>query len=382
MRSYTVTSVWGIPIRINVSLLVFLPVLAWIIGSGTQIDVYAGLVNTFAPNPVDITVLTAGSTPWVIGAAAAVGLFVSVGIHELGHAWAARRYGIGTESITLWLLGGIAALESMPREWDREFWIAIAGPITSVLTGVACYALLFVTPASAQVAAFVFGWLVVTNVILAVFNLLPAFPMDGGRILRALLARSRSYESATRSAARFGTAFALLFAVVGVLNLAPMLVLLSLFIYGAATSESRTVALQGLLTGLTLTDIATLDLDPVDADASVAAFTDRMVRDRRTVYPVADGGQIVGAVSLSAVRRAKSDDHETATVRSIMTSDLPRLPADTDAFEGFARLGEASSDVALVEVDGEVVGLLSVDDFARALQFQREADGLAPKAAF
>jgi Zn-dependent protease len=143
MRNYTIATVWGIPIKTNISLLVFLLIPAWIIGSGTQIETYVGIVNSFAPTPLDVSVLTAGNTPWVVGAGAAVGLFVSVALHELGHAWAARRYGIGTSSITLWLLSGIAALESMPREWDREFWIALAGPVTSVLTAVACYAVVF-----------------------------------------------------------------------------------------------------------------------------------------------------------------------------------------------------------------------------------------------
>ncbi|ELZ22252.1 peptidase M50 [Halosimplex carlsbadense 2-9-1] len=382
MRDFTVGSVWGIPIRINVSLVVFLPILAWIIGSGAQIDVYAGIVNTFSPTQFDVATLTAGSTPWVIGAGAAVGLFASVGVHELGHAWAARRYGIGTQSITLWLLGGIAALEEMPREWNREFWIAIAGPITSVLTGVACYALLLAVPGSAPVVGFVFGWLVVTNVLLAVFNLLPAFPMDGGRVLRALLARTRPYEAATATAARFGTGFAVLFAVVGVLSFAPMLLLLALFIYGAASSESRSVMLQGLLTGLTLRDVARLDAESIDADESVSAFTDRMIRDRRTVYPVVDAGETVGVVTLDAVRRTDRNAHDTTRVREIMVDDLPRVPIDTPAFDAFVELGTHSSGYALVEDGGEVVGLLSSEDFAHVLQFRRDGVEMGPREAF
>ncbi|WP_436911570.1 site-2 protease family protein [Halosimplex marinum] len=382
MRNFTVGSVWGIPIRINVSLLVFLPILAWIIGSGAQIETYAGLVNTFAPNQFDVATLTAGSTPWAIGAGAAVGLFVSVGVHELGHAWAARRYGIGTQSITLWLLGGIAALEEMPREWNREFWIAIAGPITSVLTGVACYAVLLAVPASAPVVGFVLGWLVVTNILLAVFNLLPAFPMDGGRILRALLARSRPYESATTAAARFGTGFAVLFGILGVLSFAPMLILLALFIYGAASTESRSVMLQGLLTGLTLRDVARLDGEAVDADESVAAFTDRMIRDRRTVYPVVDAGETVGVVTLDAVRRTDPDAHDTTRIREIATTDLPRIPVESDAFEAFVRLSEHASGYALVEADGEVVGLVTPEDFTHVLQFRRDGVEVGPREAF
>ncbi|WP_459190790.1 site-2 protease family protein [Halosimplex sp. J119] len=382
MRNYTIARIWGIPVKISTSLLVFLPILAWVIGSGTQIDTYAAIVDGFAPHAVDVDVLRDGSTPWVIGAAAAVGLFVSVGVHELGHAWAARRYGIGTESITLWLLGGLAALESMPREWNREFWIAIAGPITSVLTAIACYLVVLALPASTPVATFVFGWLVVTNVLLTVFNMLPAFPMDGGRVLRALLARTQPYEVATRSAARAGTAFAVLFAVVGVLYFAPMLILLSLFLYGAASSESRAVALQALLEGVTLGDVASFDAEPIDADDSVDAFTDRMIRDRRTAYPVTDAGSVIGVVTLDAMRRSDADTRDSVTVRSIMIDDLPTLAVEMDAFEALAELNQHPAGFALVERDGETVGAVSRDDFAYVLQFRRDGVGVAPKEAF
>ena len=99
MRSYTITSIWDIPIRINISLVVFLPVLAWLIGNGGQIELYAGLLETLTDVGFEVETLTAGTTPWVIGVAAAVGLFVSVTIHELGHSWVAIRYGLTIESM-------------------------------------------------------------------------------------------------------------------------------------------------------------------------------------------------------------------------------------------------------------------------------------------
>ncbi|MEF8869500.1 MAG: site-2 protease family protein, partial [Haloarculaceae archaeon] len=246
MRSFTLGDIWGIPIRINTSLIVFLPVLAWLIGSGGQIEIYAGFIETLTGVGFDLARLRAGSTPWVIGVAAAVGLFASVTVHELGHSWVALRYGLTIESITLWILGGMAALSAIPREWNREFWIAIAGPVTSVLLAAVCYVGLLVVPSSLVVPRFLFGWLAITNVTLAVFNLLPAFPMDGGRILRALLARRRPYASATRIAGRIGVIFAFVFAIVGVFTFQIILLLLAFFVYGAATTESRTVLLDEL----------------------------------------------------------------------------------------------------------------------------------------
>ena len=270
MRSYTITNIWGIPIRVNTSLLIFLPILAWLIGSGQQIELYAGLIGNLTGTGFDLAVLRAGSMPWLVGLLAAVGLFVSVTIHELGHSWVAMRYGLEIESITLWILGGLAALKTFPKEWNRDFWIAIAGPITSLLVAGVCYGAAVGAPTSLQVPRFVLGWLAITNVALAGFNLLPAFPMDGGRILRALLARTRPYGVATRIAARVGVLFAFLFAIVAVLNFQIILLLLAFFIYGAATTESKAVLLDELFEGLTVSDIMTREPAIVTASTTSA----------------------------------------------------------------------------------------------------------------
>ena len=228
--------------------------------------------------------------PWVIGITAAIGLSVSVTIHELGHSWVALRYGIEIESITLWILGRMAALTSVPREWDREFRIAVAGPITSVLVGAICHVGLLATPGPLPVPRFLFGWLAITNVTLTAFNLLPAFPMDGGRILRALLARQRPYASATHIAGRIGVIFAFVFAIVGVFTFQILLLLLASFVYGAATTESRTVLLDELLEGITVGDIAPRDVTTVPAATTIEELGSRMLRERRTVYPVVGEG--------------------------------------------------------------------------------------------
>jgi len=372
VRNFHVTTIWGIPINVSISLVVFLPVLAWLIGSGAQIETYAGIVGALAGTELDLGVLRAGSTPWVIGTLAAVGLFASVTLHELGHAWAAMRYDLEVESITLWILGGLASFKQLPREWNRELAIAVAGPITSVLTGVVCYAGLLVLPDSAAVALFVVGWLAVTNVLLAVFNMLPAFPMDGGRVLRALLARSRPYASATRIAARVGTSFAILFAVFGVLSFSPLLLLLALFIYGAASGESRTVALADLLEGLTVGDIARPTRLTIEADASVEALVDRMFAERATEFTVTRGGEVVGVVTVADFKALSKAQREADTVSDLMVTDLPRLAAGLSAFDALVELDTGRASAALVEsADGTHV--VSREDFASAMEMRRLA---------
>lgn len=371
MRNYTIGRIWGIPIRINVSLIVFLPILAWLIGSGGQMTIYAGLIERYMGISLDIGILRAGSTPWVIGIIAAIGLFVSVTLHELGHSWVALRYGLEIESITLWILGGIAALRTIPREWNREFWIAIAGPITSVLIGIVCWVGVLGIPRSLPVVQFIVGWLAIVNITLAAFNLLPAFPMDGGRILRALLARHRPYASATRIAGRIGVVFALLFAVVGVLSFNLILILLALFIYGAATTESRTVLLDELLEGFSIGDIMTRDPQTVPGDMTVAEFANRMLRDRQTIYPVTDpDGTVVGVVTLDDLRRVKPADRESTRLESVIR-DVPRLDTSADAFDTLALLGQSGTSTALVTEGGAIVGVLSESDYTYAFTVQR-----------
>ncbi len=371
MRNYRLGSVWGIPIQLNISLIVFMPILVWLIAATGQIELYASIIEGLAPVSIDEAALQEGANPWLIGVIAAIGLFFSVAVHELGHAYAARRYGIGTESITLWIFGGLAALESMPKEWNREFWIALAGPITSVLLAGVFVLLLQVIPAGLPIVIFVVGWLAVINVVLTVFNMLPAFPMDGGRVLRALLARRRSYARATRTAARVGTLFAILFAIVGVLSWNPILILIAFFVYGTASTESRTTMLDELLTGVTADDVMEHQITTVSATDSVRTFTQRLLSDRQTEYLVVDSqDEIVGFVTLSDMKRVADDAHETTTVQEIMTSDVPTVSPETPAFDVLIAMGR--SPFAAVVDDGEPIGTVSRRDLGRILELRRQ----------
>jgi len=260
----------------------------------------------------------------------------------------------------------------MPREWNREFWIAIAGPIASLALGLAFVGSLALVPSELTVVVFVVGFLGVMNVVLAVFNMLPAFPMDGGRILRALLARNRSYVSATRTAASVGTGFALLFVFVGIVVVfSPILVLLALFIYVAASSESKSVVLGELLAGLTVGDIFE-ESDPVEAGDSAKAVFDRLLSSRRSALAVVENGRVVGVVTGEQLRDLPFEAYETTTVGELATTDLPRLDVDTSAFDALLTMRGGRSDAAIVERNGEPVGVVSQTDFTTVLDLRRE----------
>jgi CBS domain-containing protein len=211
--------------------------------------------------------------------------------------------------------------------------------------------------------------------VLAVFNLLPAFPMDGGRVLRALLARSWSYANATRTAARIGSLFALGFVLLGVLAFSPLLILLALFLYVASTSESRMVMLEDLLEGITVGDIVADDRPTVEAGESVRSLLDRMMRERRTEYAVVDGGDLVGVVSLQDIRKVTEVERGTTTVGSLAETPTVTLDASTRAFDALAALTEAKTDRVIVEDGGRPVGVVTGEDFGATLSFLRSTDG-------
>lgn len=372
MYNYRIGEVMGIPIRINISLVVFLPLLAWLLARPIQIAFYADLVQSAIGRPIDVDSLIVGDIPLMIGIVSAIALFFSVLVHELGHSYIARRYDIPIASITLWIFGGIASLERIPREWNREFWIAIAGPVASV--GLAAIFLIgaWIIPATSPVVLFLVGWLAVINVILAVFNLIPAFPMDGGRILRALLARNQPYVDATRTAAGIGRLIAIFLAILGAISFNVLLILVALFVYGAATTESRMVVLDELLDGVTAGDIMASDLQTIRATDSIHSMVDRMIADRRTEYPVLDAEKtLVGSISLSDVSAVTEEEWPTTSVASIMNPSVRTVDVTLPAFEVLRILSERSTSHVVVTQTGRPVGIISPSEVGTALALLR-----------
>ena len=368
MASIRIGSLFDIPIKLGVSFLLVVPLLAYLIG--VQMGQVIELLNVTFGTAIEPEPLTDGLTPWLLGLTAALGLFVSVLMHELGHSLVARRYGIDTESITLWFLGGLAQLAEFPEDWRKEFAIAIAGPIVSVGVGVLCYAAFVLLPAEQSAAMFVFGYLAVLNVILAVFNMLPGFPMDGGRVLRALLSRNRSRLHATHIAASVGKAFAIVLGIVGILGFNIFWIAIAFFIYIAASSETQHAFVEAALDGLTVGEIMTpaAELDTVTPGTSLDALLDRMLRERHTGYPVLDDGELVGIVTLEDVQERAPDDAD-GTVGDVMSTELVTVSAGSAATTALTTLQRKGIGRILVtEDDGTLIGLISRTDLMTVLE--------------
>lgn len=383
MKSFRIGSLFGIPIKLDLTFLLVLPLFAYLIG--IQIGEVAGILNTTLNAGIDIGYVTGGLNPWILGFIAAVGLFVGVVLHELGHSLTAQRYGFPIDSITLWLFGGIAALSEMPENWREEFNIAIAGPIVSVLVGVASYVLFLATPEAFSGARFVLGYLAVLNVALAIFNMIPAFPMDGGRILRALLARGRPYAQATQQAASIGKMFAIAMGLFGLFAFNIILIGVAFFVYIAASSEAQQVTMKAAFQDVTVADIMTPagDLHTVETDTSIADLIQRMFTERHTGYPVVevdrfDDGRLVGLVTLTDAREIKPVERDAYTVEDVMTTDLKTIEPDSDAMAAIERMRENDIGRLLVVEDGDLVGLISRSDVMTAFDIVQQSGTLNP----
>ncbi|WP_293027992.1 CBS domain-containing protein [Natronococcus sp.] len=403
MKSFRIGSLFGIPIKLDLTFLLVLPLFAYLIGA--QIEPVADILNEFLGAGIDVGYVTGGVLPWILGFAAAIGLFVGVVLHELGHSLTAQRYGFPIDSITLWLFGGIAALSEMPEDWRQEFNIAIAGPIVSVLVGVASYVLFVLTPEAFGGARFVLGYLAVLNVALAIFNMIPAFPMDGGRILRALLARGRSYARATQQAASIGKLFAIAMGLFGLFAFNIILIGVAFFVYIAASSEAQQVTMKAAFQDVTVRDIMTTagDLHTVEPDTSVAELIQRMFTERHTGYPVVEtdgfgGERLVGLVTLSDARDIKPVERDAYTVSEVMTTDLKTIEPDSDAMTAIERMREHGIGRLLVvedrdewgsegafgdpvpRTDGDLVGLISRSDVMTAFDIVQKSGSVNPSS--
>ncbi|QLG28539.1 M50 family metallopeptidase [Halorarum halophilum] len=366
MRGITLGRVAGIPIQLNWTFLLVLPLFAWLIG--TQVGEFVELINGVLNASLDAAALTGGQLPYVLGTAAAVGLFVSVLLHEFGHSLTAMRFGYEIDSITLWLFGGVASFKEMPEDWKQELLIAVAGPVVSVLIGVVSW-IAFQNLALPPEVAFVVGYLALMNVVLAAFNMLPGFPMDGGRVLRALLARNRPHAQATKIAAEVGKVFAFLLGLWGLFNGNLITVGLAFFIYIAGAGEAQQTVLRAAFENVVVDDIMTPreELKTVTPHTSVAELLERMFSERHTGYPVLKNGRLAGMVTLEDAQSVREVERDAYTVEDVMETDIASVTPDADALDALDEMQERGvGRLAVIDVNGDLVGLISRTDLMTA----------------
>jgi Zn-dependent protease/CBS domain-containing protein len=312
---------------------------------------------------------------------AALVFFASLLLHELGHARQARREGMEIEGITLWLFGGVAQFKGAFPSAGAEFRVAIAGPLVSLVLGV-LFVLVAVFAGLPNAVDGVVAWLGYINLTLLVFNLLPALPLDGGRVLRSTLWYFKGdLGSATRVAADVGRAFGFLFIATGIALLifqgsfsGAWLAFIGWFLLQAATAEARYVATRQALDGLRVRDLMVRDPATVEADLTLGQFMDDVARSHRyTTYPVLEDGRPVGLLAFRSVAAVPRDEWDTRRVRDSMIprEKVPLLEEDEPAIDALAELSTSDVNRGLVVDNGHLAGFLSITDLARALEVRR-----------
>jgi Zn-dependent protease/CBS domain-containing protein len=310
-------------------------------------------------------------------------LFACVLMHEYGHALMAMRFGIRTQDIVLFPFGGVARLENMPDRPTQELWIAVAGPAVNVVIALGLGALLLLLgqpPVSLGLEGAEDGFfqrLVLVNLVLVGFNLLPAFPMDGGRVLRAVLAMRIEYVRATKIAVTLGQGMALLFGLVG-LFFNPFLILIAFFVWIAASDELGFAQMRAALGAVRVRDAMLTQFELLSPADTMETAVNKIIRGAQEDFPVVEHGQLLGILTRQDMLLALAQQGMDVSVGSVMRTDYPCLEADAilNAAEQGVQLRECPTLPVLLR--GRLVGLLTLQNLSEVMMIRSALRGHAP----
>ncbi len=331
---------------------------------------------------------------WWMGVAGTLGLFFAIIFHELSHSLIARRRGLPMKGITLFIFGGIAEMEEEPENPRTELEMAVAGPISSIILGLFFLAVWLGARAGNWPVPVigVLAYLAFINFILAAFNLIPAFPLDGGRILRSLLwSWQGSLRRATRTASRIGGGFGVLLIVFGAINFiggnfigGAWWFLIGMFVRSAAQSSYRQVVIRKTLEGETVERFMNRDPVSVPAGASVEELVnDYVYRHHFKMYPVVEGERLAGCVTTRQIKEVPREEWPQRRVGDLINgcSGENSVSPDTDAVEALAVMNRTENGRLLVVEDGRLVGLITLKDLLRFLSVKLDLEGEDEQAA-
>ncbi len=347
--SWKIASIAGIPIYIHWGFVLLLLGVAWVSSGEGLFGILAGLAF----------ILT---------------LFACVVLHELGHAVTAGHFGIKTRDITLLPIGGVARLERMPDDPRQEFWVAVAGPAVNVVIALLLFLVLLLegeyqpTSLSMTEGSFL-GRIMVINVVLVLFNMLPAFPMDGGRVLRAVLAMWIDYAKATQVAATIGQGMALLFALVG-LRYNAFLVLIALFVWIGASQEAGIVQMRSALRGIPVAHAMITEFHALAPDEPLSHAVSLTLTTAQKDFPVVEMGVVVGVLPQAELFRALAQGGQEVPVGSVMDRDFETADSLEMLEPVLQRLQASQCSTIPVLRTGALVGIVTTDNIGEFLSIQ------------
>ncbi len=371
----------GIPIRLHVTFLIIFAFVIWI----------------FAANDFEIAGITIGfdalavstAYKYLLGTVAAVLFFATLLFHELSHSFVAQHYGAQIRGITLFIIGGVSQMEEIPREPRMEANITAAGPGLSLGIGFVSYALYrvfgpvlrstvggepVISATVTNAVLIVLGILAFYNILLGFFNLIPAFPMDGGRLLRAAFASRMPYVEATRRAVAVGKMFAFVMAIIGLFTFQLFLLLIAVFIYFGGSEEEKAAVVSVSLEGITVRDLMTRvpGVIYVPPQWTLEQLIEVMFKTRHMGYPVQESATapVIGVITFSDVQRVPPQNRSTTTVAEVMTRDVVSIAPDADAYDALKLMSMRNLGRLLVMQNGQMQGIVSRTDLMRAIQFR------------
>ncbi|RLI78994.1 histidine kinase [Archaeoglobales archaeon] len=345
--SFRIARVFGIDVYLHITLFLIIVFLSYILLITPQ---PFGYWNTSYSHMVKILLSTLS----------AVSLFFAILLHELAHSLVSKKYGIKVKNIVLFIFGGVASIEEIPKEPEKEIIISLAGPTISLTLALIAYAISLLEFTIISDFFRVFAYF---NAVLAVFNLIPAFPLDGGRVLRGILASSTNFVKATKMAAEIGKLIAIFMGIVGFF-VNPWLILIALFIYIGANEEEKMVVVEGLLDKVKVEEIMTPNPLTVPANWRVKDVVKLMFKHKHLGYPVVKDDKLVGIVTLKDL--INSDENEI--IENIMSKDLITISPNHTAFDAFKIISGNKIGRILVVENDKLVGIVSRTDLMRVLE--------------
>jgi Zn-dependent protease/predicted transcriptional regulator len=350
---------------------------SWKIGRFAGIDVY--LHTTFL-----LLIGWVGFSYWtqtrsisstLVGVGFLLALFASVVLHEYGHALTARRYGIKTRDITLLPIGGLARLERMPDKPIEELWVALAGPFVNAVIAAILFAYLVVSNTLAPLSGLSLTGgpflerLMSVNLTLLLFNLIPAFPMDGGRVLRALLAMRIDYSRATHVAATVGQGLAFVLGFIGLFT-NPFLVFIALFVWIGAAQESGVAQVKSAIGGIPVSRVMLTDFQVLASEDYLARAVQLVLGGSQHDFPVVENDTVIGILTRGDLIKALSMRGQFTPVKEFMRRDFELVHPGDMLEPAFSRLQECKCHIFPVVQDGRLVGLLTAENVGEFLMIQ------------
>ncbi len=354
----------GIPIRLHWTFLLVILYIAWAFASISEV----GWGMTYGFKSIEPV-----SLRWTYSLIFAVVLFACVALHELGHSYIAHKNGIIIRSITLYFFGGVSAVEEIPRNPSLELQMAFAGPAVSGVIGLISVLFAFLLPENSA-AAIMLWTLGLMNIILMVFNLIPAFPMDGGRLLRAWFATRMPYIRATENAAGVGKIFAILMFVLGLFSFNFLLLFVAFFVYVGASEEEKATRIIVSLEGIKVRDIMSSQVRTIAPDMTLRDLKELMFQEKHRGYPVMSGDEMVGIVTLTNLQSVPDEQLDHTSVEKVMARKLYVIAPGEEASTAMKMMNNLQIRRLPVMENGRLVGIVSREDLVRALELSSGQD--------